>query len=122
MLSENCSKSLAAQRWPSSDTRQPRSCGCSAAGCTTSRTPPRPRATPRPCSKAAREIRANLEAAARLDGLNAPQRSEVSVSVDATPALAAAEWLRQVTAVAGGGQPAALPSGRPVMYAEVVDR
>lgn len=31
--------------------------------------------------KAAREIRANLEAAARLDGLNAPQRTEVEVSV-----------------------------------------
>jgi hypothetical protein len=31
--------------------------------------------------RAAREIRANLEAAARLDGLNAPARTEVSVTV-----------------------------------------
>ncbi len=35
-------------------------------------------------TKIAREIRANLEAAARLDGLNAPQRTEVNVTVTTT--------------------------------------
>lgn len=70
--------------------------------------------------KAAREIRANLEAAAKLDGLNAPQRVEVEHTVDVTPTLAAAEWLRQVSAAAA--QPAAALPGLPVIDAEVIDQ
>lgn len=66
--------------------------------------------------KAAREIRANLEAAAKLDGLNAPQRTEVSVAVDVSPSLAAAEWLRSLAAT----QPATALSGPLVIDAEVI--
>lgn len=75
-------------------------------------------------TKVAREIRASLDSAARLGGLNTPQRTEVNVAVDVTPNLAAAEWLRQIaaaaTAVSGGGQPAGLASAATVIDAEVI--
>lgn len=56
---------------------------------------------------------------AKAAGYYAPQN--VSVSVDAAPALATAEWLRQVRAAAGvdGQAPAAL-AGPPVVDAEVI--
>jgi hypothetical protein len=56
---------------------------------------------------------------AKAEGYYAPQN--VSVSVEAAPALATAEWLRQVAAVGGSGgeAPAALPSP-PVVDAEVI--
>jgi hypothetical protein len=60
---------------------------------------------------------------AKAAGYYVPQN--VSVSVDTAPALATAEWLRQVSAAAatvsgGGGQPAALASVSAVIDAEVV--
>lgn len=59
---------------------------------------------------------------AKAAGYYAPQN--VSVSVDTAPALATAEWLRQVSAaaaaVSSGGQPAALASAAAVIDAEVV--
>lgn len=71
-------------------------------------------------TKVAREIRANLDSAARLDGLNAPQRTEVSVAVDVSPSLAAAEWLRQVAAAQSAMALPGPPSGPPVIDAEVI--
>ncbi|WP_409437216.1 hypothetical protein [Mycobacterium sp. SMC-14] len=58
---------------------------------------------------------------AKASGYYAPQN--VSVSVDAVPAMATAEWLRQMSAaaaVSGGGQPAALASAAEVIDAEVI--
>lgn len=69
-----------------------------------------------------REIRANEVELAKLGGFYAPDR--VDVTVDATPALASAEWLRQVreagAAAVSGGNPAALESAAEVIDAEVV--
>ena len=59
---------------------------------------------------------------AKASGYYAPQN--VNVAVDAAPALATAEWLRQVSAaaaaVSGGGQPAALASAAEVIDTEAV--
>ncbi|MDQ1249244.1 MAG: hypothetical protein QG597_3618 [Actinomycetota bacterium] len=71
-------------------------------------------------TKVAREIRANLDSAARLDGLNAPQRTEVNVAVDVSPSLAAAEWLRQVAAAQPATALPSMPSAPPVIDAEVI--
>lgn len=55
---------------------------------------------------------------AKASGYYAAQ--DVKVSVDASPTLVAAEWLRQISAAAvGSGVPAALPSP-PVVDAEVI--
>ncbi|MGB5111220.1 MAG: hypothetical protein WBO08_06210 [Mycobacterium sp.] len=59
---------------------------------------------------------------AKAAGYYAPQN--VNVAVDAAPALATAEWLRQVSAaaaaVSNGGQSAALASAATVIDGEVV--
>jgi hypothetical protein len=69
-----------------------------------------------------REIDRVDDQLAKASGYYAPQN--VSVSVDTAPALATAEWLRQVSAaaaaVSGGGQPAALASAAAVIDGEVV--
>lgn len=60
---------------------------------------------------------------AKVSGYYAPQN--VNVAVDTAPALATAEWLRQVSAAAAavsGGQPAALASAAEVIDAEVIER
>ena len=65
---------------------------------------------------------ANEVELAKLGGYYAPDR--VDVTVDTTPALATAEWLRQVreasAAAVSGGNPAALASAAEVIDAEVV--
>lgn len=69
-----------------------------------------------------REIDRVDDQLAKAAGYYAPQN--VSVSVDTAPALATAEWLRQVSAAAAavtnGGQPAALASASTVIDGEVV--
>ncbi len=64
-------------------------------------------------TKVAREIRTSLDSTARLGGLNAPARTEVSVAVG----VSAADWLRSLGAVA---EPAALPPAPAVIDAEVL--
>lgn len=57
---------------------------------------------------------------AKAQGYYAPTQQAVSVNVETAPVLATAEWLRQMTAVAGEtAQPAAL-SSPPIVDAEVI--
>lgn len=69
-----------------------------------------------------REIDRVDDQLAKAAGYYAPQN--VNVAVDTAPALATAEWLRQVSAAAAavgaGGQPAALASASAVIDGEVV--
>ncbi len=70
-------------------------------------------------TKVAREIRANLDSAAKLDGLNAPQRTEVEVTVHRSPGELIDAVRAELAAVAAtrGHQPRQLDR---VIDAEVV--
>lgn len=77
---------------------------------------------PQAVAQLSREIDRVDDQVAKASGYYAP--TNVNVAVDAAPALATAEWLRQVSAaaaaVSSGGQPAALASVAEIIDAEVV--
>lgn len=69
-------------------------------------------------TKVAREIRANLDSAAKLDGLNAPQRTEVAVTVTRSPGEII-DQVRAELAASSAARPRQLGPG--VIDAEVID-